>query len=1070
MKERKGTKRFLVGGFFIMAVLLVIMEIVSVREINTLAGLTEKMYRHPFTVNDAVLEANSSIVAMYQHMKDIALAQNANERELAISKVDAEEKRVYEHFEIVMDRFLGDKSKIRMAQNSFADWKAIRSEVIELTRAEKFSEATAITKGKGAEHVALITSQMDGLISFAHDKAATFFFESKAAHSQSKLELRLLMAGLLFTIAVVAVVVILNVGAATRDPIPPEAEEIISDTAARQRKLTIIILAVIVLLSGGAIFGVVWDYRSQIKSAEETTQHQAQILAEHAARSFDAIQLTLQRVVDQVERFRGGTEQSLKEINNLLQSLTNGIPQIRGLVIVAEDGMAEFSNIDGLAGINVGDRRYFQIQKESTNAGFFIGQPLKGRARGQWFLSTSVRINRPDGSFGGVVVAAVDKGYFDNFYNYSEQEKEVSAGLIVENGNVFSASTNFAAGMADVAGYSLANRLPINSVLTSGKTHTDHRWLFDRDVERISSLTTVAGTNLLVVASIPWPQVISDWSDNLVILGSVFLLVIVAGGWAFSLQISVVKATENLETKVFERTNDLAKRVKEMTGLSSFLEILHRSNGFSENSFQTAIEVLPSAWYYPEITCARLTINDVEYSTKNFKETAWKLSSDIVAGENRVGKIEVCFLKETPELDEGPFLKEERDLIDQIAKRTGEKITHMRSEEALRRSQKMDAIGQLSGGLAHDLNNVLAIISINAGILARKVTSVPEVSKNIEIVLKSINRASDLTRKMLDYSRTDAGETKRVSVNEFIQGMEYLISKSLTPAITLETDLAKNVWHVDIDSGDLENAILNLALNARDAMPDGGTLVIETTNKVIDQGYVDRYPGSMAGEFVMVSVGDTGTGMTPEALEKAFEPFFTTKDVGKGTGLGLSIVYGFVQRSGGHVKIYSELGEGTTLNLYLPRARSVSEDKNSQPFDPNVLPGGDETILVVDDEKQLVDAAVDFLGSLGYRTVTAANGKEALEILKQGPAIDLLFSDVIMSGGMDGYQLAIDALNDRPDLKVLLTSGFTRKREEFANGDGLIASELAQSMLHKPYNIAELAVAVRGVLDQRGSE
>jgi len=251
-------------------------------------------------------------------------------------------------------------------------------------------------------------------------------------------------------------------------------------------------------------------------------------------------------------------------------------------------------------------------------------------------------------------------------------------------------------------------------------------------------------------------------------------------------------------------------------------------------------------------------------------------------------------------------------------------------------------------------------------------------------------------------------------------------------------------------------------------MPDGGTLVIETTNKVIDQGYVDRNPEGAVGEFVMVSVSDTGTGMTPEALEKAFEPFFSTKDVGKGTGLGLSMVYGFVQRSGGHAKIYSVLGEGTTVRLYLPRVRGDEDAKTSELLDQNDLPGGDEMILVVDDEEELAEAAVSLLEFLGYRTTTAANGKEALEILKQGPAIDLLFSDIIMPGGMDGYQLAINALKDRSNLRVLLTSGFTRRREEFANGERKTTSELAKNLLHKPYNIAELAVAVRRTLDQGG--
>ena len=393
-------------------------------------------------------------------------------------------------------------------------------------------------------------------------------------------------------------------------------------------------------------------------------------------------------------------------------------------------------------------------------------------------------------------------------------------------------------------------------------------------------------------------------------------------------------------------------------------------------------------------------------------------------------------------------------------------ITHRRSMEAqLRHAQKMEAVGQLTGGLAHDLNNALSIISINVGLLNRLRGADKKSVRHFEAAMKGVERASDFTRKMLDFSRTEIVETKRVSVNGFVQGMESMISKSLTPAIILEVALSEDPWLVDIDSGDFEASLVNLALNARDAMPDGGTLVVETANKVIDQDYVNRTPGSSAGEFVMISVSDTGTGMTPEAMEKAFDPFFTTKEVGKGTGLDLSMVYGFVQRSGGHVKVYSEQGKGTTVRLYLPRASGVAENEDNQPSDGDHLPGGSETVLVVDDEEELVDAAVSFLNLLGYRTVTATGSKEALGILQQDSTIDLLFSDVIMPGGMDGYRLAIAALKDRPDLKVLLTSGFTRMREELMNGDRLKTSALAKSLLHKPYNIAELAVAVRRSLD-----
>jgi hypothetical protein len=286
------------------------------------------------------------------------------------------------------------------------------------------------------------------------------------------------------------------------------------------------------------------------------------------------------------------------------------------------------------------------------------------------------------------------------------------------------------------------------------------------------------------------------------------------------------------------------------------------------------------------------------------------------------------------------------------------------------------------------------------------------------VALRSVRRGSELTRKLLDFSRTEAGATQRIVLDKFIEDMGSLIAKSLTPAIAVEIVHGVDTWPVDVNPGDLETALLNLALNARDAMPQGGRLTVETANKVLDQHYVSRNPGSSPGDFVMLAVADNGTGMAPEIAERAFEPFFTTKETGKGTGLGLSMVYGFVRRSRGHVKIYSERGSGTVVRLYLPRAHGRPDDGEPRALRQEAMPEGDETILVVDDEPDLIEVAAGILAALGYRTLSATNGPEALDIIRRDRSIDLLFSDVIMPGGMDGYRLAIEALRSA-DLKIL---------------------------------------------------
>ncbi|MEH6404643.1 MAG: ATP-binding protein [Sneathiella sp.] len=386
------------------------------------------------------------------------------------------------------------------------------------------------------------------------------------------------------------------------------------------------------------------------------------------------------------------------------------------------------------------------------------------------------------------------------------------------------------------------------------------------------------------------------------------------------------------------------------------------------------------------------------------------------------------------------------------------------ADDKFRQAQKMDAVGQLTSGIAHDFNNILNIILGNFELLETLNSDNKVAMDRIDAGLKSTLRGADLTRKLLDFSRKDVTGIKRISVNSFISDMGDLLKKSLTASINLNFHLDGNIWLVDVDPGDLQDVIINLALNARDAMPDGGHLMIETCNKVLDEDYTRRNPQGSAGEFVMLSVSDTGHGMTAETLEHASEPFFTTKEQGKGTGLGLSMVYGFVTRSHGHFKIYSEVGKGTTLNIYLPRTENrelVQETKT-----PKIVKqaAGTETILVVDDEEDLRDVATMYLESFGYKTLTAGNSAAALKTLKENPSIGMLFSDVVMPGDTDGYQLALIAHDLYPQLKILLTSGFTKKRAELNNDGNEYLIRLNDRLLSKPYNKSELMSAIQTVL------
>ena len=350
-----------------------------------------------------------------------------------------------------------------------------------------------------------------------------------------------------------------------------------------------------------------------------------------------------------------------------------------------------------------------------------------------------------------------------------------------------------------------------------------------------------------------------------------------------------------------------------------------------------------------------------------------------------------------------------------------------KTEELLRQSQKMDAIGQLTGGVAHDFNNMLAVIISGTSLLERRLAKGEDVKRLIDGISDAAHRAAGLTQRLLAFSRQLPLAPTAIDANQMVKSISELLRQTLGEATVLETVLAGGLWKTHADANQLENAILNLAINARDAMPDGGRVTIETLNCYLDDDYVSNYPDLVAGQYVMIAVSDEGTGMSPAILERAIDPFFTTKAVGKGTGLGLSQVYGFVKQSKGHLKLYSEIGHGTAVKIYLPRYYG-----SEQPIDaaavlrqPEQRAARSEVILVVEDEDRIREVTTEALRELGYTVFDAASAKQALLILESCPEVGLLFTDIVMPD-MNGRRLAEAALKLRPNLKVLYTTGYTR--------------------------------------------
>ncbi|MET0935873.1 MAG: response regulator [Luteibacter sp.] len=393
-------------------------------------------------------------------------------------------------------------------------------------------------------------------------------------------------------------------------------------------------------------------------------------------------------------------------------------------------------------------------------------------------------------------------------------------------------------------------------------------------------------------------------------------------------------------------------------------------------------------------------------------------------------------------------------LQERVSQRTSELL---RAQDALRQSQKMEAIGNLTGGVAHDFNNLLQVISGNLQLLGEDVADNERAARRVRNAMAGVTRGSKLASQLLAFGRRQPLAPKVVNIGRFVRDMDDLLRRTLGEAIEVETIVAGGLWNTLIDPGNVENALLNLAINARDAMNGQGRLTVEAGNAYLDANYVEGLDEVTAGQYVLLAVTDTGHGIEPSIVDKVFEPFFTTKPEGRGTGLGLSMVYGFVKQSGGHIRVYSEPGHGTTVKLYLPRT-TQSEDIVVD-VDTGPVTGGNETVLVAEDDDAVRETVVAMLADLGYRVLKARDAQSALSIIDSGIPIDLLFTDVVMPGGLRSPELARKARERLPGVAVLFTSGYTENA--IVHGGRL---DEGVELLSKPYTRETLARKLRQVL------
>jgi PAS domain S-box-containing protein len=479
---------------------------------------------------------------------------------------------------------------------------------------------------------------------------------------------------------------------------------------------------------------------------------------------------------------------------------------------------------------------------------------------------------------------------------------------------------------------------------------------------------------------------------------------------------AMADANAQLEETVEARSRELARMFDLSTDILTVCDF--DGNFVSVSPAWERISGWPAPGFRERSFLELLHPDDVSATQSNFEKL--KHGMPVADFENRYLRADggYCILswRAVPVVEEGLIYSIARDVTQERAR-----------EEQLRQSQKMEVVGQLTGGIAHDFNNLLTIIMGSLELLQRGLTNAEtKVTRRIDAAMDGAKRAAALTHRLLAFARRQALEPTVVEANRLVAGMADMLSRVLGEHIALEFVHGAGLWRVQADVNQLENSILNLAVNARDAMPAGGHLTIETQNVYLDEDYTHGRPDIEPGQYVMIAVTDTGTGMTADVAAKVFEPFFTTKPQGQGTGLGLAQVYGFIRQSHGHVTIYSEPGQGTSVKLYLPRVTNVAPAARADAAPAAAMAGRGELILVVEDEENVRNFSVEVLEELGYQVIAVENASGALEILETLPRVDLLFTDVVLTGTMNGRVLADEVVRRRPGTAVLFTTGYTR--------------------------------------------
>ncbi|MBV8165879.1 MAG: response regulator [Alphaproteobacteria bacterium] len=841
----------------------------------------------------------------------------------------------------------------------------------------------------------------------------------------------------------------------------------------RASRLLWLMLAASVLLPA-ALFGyLTWrDHEAWLERSEVGVRQTTEILHEHAIKVFESQEMVMDWLEDRMKGLDWPTiRQREREYHELVASIVERYEQIVQMGVMDEHANLIASTVYPTPPASLANRDYGQALMAGYQ-GTYIGEPIIGRftAKPQFITARARRTNL--GHFDGGMFVSTHQDYFVDFWRATARAEGSNVTMFRLDGTILATSSEAVQPLS---------RLPPDSVMVAHAKQADQGLFLARSavtgIERLFAFKKLRQYPVYVAYALSTESVFAPWRAQLIRYGLLTLAISLSLVAMTLLTMRYVVLQEHSAEQLAETTDRLRQEMR-------IREQAEAEARRSQEDFRYLYLKTPVMLHSIDREGRLINVSDhwVEQMGFGREEVIGKRFSDFMAEPSRTHAREIG---RTALIAEGfraqvPYqlIRKDGTIMDVLMNALAQRDEHgtfvrslsvtfdvtdwKRTEAQLRQSQKMEAIGQLTGGVAHDLNNLLTVIMAGLERAERSPGDAARLRRALETAQRGAERAASLTAQLLAFSRRQPLEPKPVDVGRLLSRMAELMRRTLGEAIEIETVAAAGLWAAYCDPSQLENALVNLALNARDAMPGGGRLTLEAGNTHIDHDYAETNPDAKPGRYAMIAVTDTGCGMSAEVIEHAFEPFFTTKPEGRGTGLGLSQVFGFVRQSGGHVKIYSEVGQGTTVKLYLPRAAAGSEAEERPAAD--ATPQGSERVLVVEDDPDVRAAVVEMIEDLGYVVQEAANPDDALVILKAQP-VDLLFTDVVMPGTIKSTELAEHARALQPHIKVLFTSGYSENAivHHGRLDDGV-------HLITKPYKRDQLARRLRGLLDEAAAE